>query len=301
MGENLNMINYIKLLRVKHWIKNLFIFLPMFFAGEFLGTQYWARLIAGFFAFSFMASAVYILNDYRDIENDRLHPEKSKRPLASGKVKPHFALVFFIVLIITGLVTAWICSTGFFLICVFYLVLNVFYSFGLKSIAILDVMIVAVGFNLRIKAGGILGDIDLSSWINVMVFLLALFMAVGKRRDDILIKESSGLSMRKSLSGYNLAFLDTWIGVLSGIIIVSYLMYTMSPVVITRLGTYRLYYTAIFVIAGLMRYMQLVFIANDSSSPIKVIYKDRFIQVVLLLWIISYFVIIYLPDDPIFR
>jgi decaprenyl-phosphate phosphoribosyltransferase len=295
------MLEYIKLLRVKHWVKNTFIFIPLFFAGDFLIESNWIKLILGFFSFSFIASAVYIINDYRDIENDKLHPEKSKRPLASGKVKPTNAFIIFSLLILVGLSIAWYCSIGFFAICLVYFILNLSYSFGLKSVSILDVMIVAAGFNLRIKGGGILSDVDLSSWITIMVFLLALFMAVGKRRDDILIKENSGVAMRKSLTGYNRQFLDIWLGILSAVIIVSYLMYTLSPDVIHRLGTYRLYYTSIFVIAGLMRYLQLVFIANDTSSPIKILYTDRFTQLVLLLWVISFVIIIYLPNDAIFK
>lgn len=295
------MADYLKLLRVKHWVKNIFIFIPLFFAGDILTESNWLVLILGFFSFSFIASSVYILNDYRDIESDKLHPEKSKRPLASGKVKPHIAFLIFAILIISGMSLAWYCSFGFLIICLIYFIVNLSYSFGLKNISILDVMIVAVGFNLRIKGGGILSDVDLSSWINIMVFQLSLFMAIAKRRDDILIRENSGVNMRKSLSGYNRPFLDIWLGILSAIIIVSYLMYTLSPEVITRLGTYRLYYTCVFVIAGLMRYMQLVFINNDTSSPIKVLYSDRLIQVILLLWVISYSIIIYLPDDPIFK
>lgn len=295
------MADYIKLLRVKHWVKNIFIFIPLFFAGDILIESNWLVLILGFFSFSFIASSVYILNDYRDIESDKLHPEKSKRPLASGKVKPSIAFIIFAILILSGMSLAWYSSFGFFTICLIYFIVNLSYSFGLKNISILDVMIVAVGFNLRIKGGGILSDVDLSSWINIMVFQLSLFMAIAKRRDDILIRENSGVNMRKSLSGYNRPFLDIWLGILSAIIIVSYLMYTLSPEVITRLGTYRLYYTCVFVIAGLMRYMQLVFINNDTSSPIKVLFTDRLIQVILLLWVISYTIIIYLPEDPIFK
>lgn len=295
------MKNYLLLLRANHWIKNTFIFLPLFFAGEFLHIDKWLSLIAGFFSFSLLASAVYILNDYRDRENDKLHPDKLSRPLASGIVSEKSALLVFIIILCSGLGIAWYSSFGFFIICLFYLLLNVSYSFGLKQVSILDIFIVAIGFNLRLKAGGILADLPLSSWITIMVFLLALFIAVGKRRDDILIKEKSGITLRKSLSGYNLVFLNAWLSILIAIIIVSYMMYTLSPEVEERLGTYRLYYTSIFVIAGLMRYMQLVFIDNDTSSPIKIVYQDRFIQIVLLLWTISYFVIIYLPNEPIFK
>lgn len=293
--------NYLLLLRANHWIKNTFIFLPLFFAGEFLHIDKWLNLLIGFFAFSLLASAVYILNDYKDIENDKLHAQKLSRPLAAGLISKKVALVLFSILLCMGLGIAWFSSFGFFVICLCYLIINFAYSFGLKQVAILDVIIVAIGFNLRLKAGGVLADLPLSSWITIMVFLLALFMAIGKRRDDILIQENSGVTVRKSLSGYNLTFLNAWLVILIAIIIVSYMMYTLSPEVIERLDTYRLYYTSIFVLAGLMRYMQLVFIENDTSSPIKIVYQDRFIQIVLLLWIISFIVIIYLPNEPIFK
>lgn len=295
------MTEYIILMRPQHWIKNGFIFLPLFFAGEFLNFSYWPPLLTGFLVFCMIASAVYILNDYRDIASDRLHPEKSKRPLASGKVRPGIALVMFILLTGAGFILAYFINLPFLVITSIYLIVNILYSFGLKHVSILDVMIVAVGFNIRLKAGGIVADVHLSAWINIMVFLLAMFIAVGKRRDDLVIQQVSGITVRKSLTGYNLTFLNAWLGILTAVVVVSYLMYTLSPDVIERMGTYRLYYTGIFVLAGMMRYLQLAYIDNTTSSPIRIIYTDRFIQAVLLCWIIAFFIIIYLPNDPLFR
>lgn len=294
------MIHIIKLLRPQQWVKNTFLFLPAFFAGNINVLAYWPQLIGGFFSFSFTASAVYIINDYRDREADRLHPEKSKRPIASGKVSTKTALFLFVILVLAGLGLAFFMNRGFFYISSFYLVLNIFYSFGLKNVSILDIMIVALGFNLRLKGGGLLSAVPLSSWIVIMVFLLSLFIAVGKRRDDILIKDISGKTMRKSLSGYNIEFLNAWLGILAGVIIVAYLMYAQAPASQNHMGSYRLYYTMIFVIAGLMRYLQLVYIDKKTGSPIKILYTDRFLQIVLVLWMVAYFVIIYLPDESIF-
>ncbi|MDR3697927.1 decaprenyl-phosphate phosphoribosyltransferase [Mucilaginibacter sp.] len=294
---------YIKLLRPKDWAKNMFLFIPSFFAGHFFVLQKIEPLLAGFFAFCCMASSIYIINDYRDIENDRKHPVKSKRPLASGKVPARAAIVISVVLVLLGVFLAWLANPdGWFLVILgAYYIMNLAYSFGLKNIAILDMIIVALGFVLRVKGGAVIANVETSSWLIIMTFLLALFMAIGKRRDDVLLQDSSGASMRKSLSGYNLSFLDTMLGLFSAIIIVAYINYTVAPDSILRLGTYRLYYTSIFVIAGIMRYLQVVFVKKDSGSPTDILYKDRFIQVTIVLWIACFFTILYLPHTPIFN
>jgi len=160
---------------------------------------------------------------------------------------------------------------------------------------------VAMGFVLRIKAGGVIAMIGISQWLMIMVFLLAMFMAIAKRRDDVLIKLDSGLDMRKAIKGYNLEFLNVMLSLFTGIIIIAYLMYTISPEVMERWNTYRLYYTSLFVIVGLMRYLQITFIENNTGSPTDLLYKDKFLQVTLVLWIISFYLIIYLPDVSIFK
>jgi decaprenyl-phosphate phosphoribosyltransferase len=285
---------YIKLLRPKDWAKNLFLFVPPFFAKHIFTFSKIELLLAGFAAFSCVASSIYIINDYRDIEDDRKHPVKSKRPLASGKVKPAHAIIVCIALILTGCGLAYLANPGFEFLLVLgaYFLVNLAYSFGLKNIPILDMLILASGFVFRVKS---------SEWLLIMTFLLALFMAIGKRRDDLLLKEASGTEMRKSVKGYNLEYLNTMLGLFSAVIIVAYISYTQSPKTITRLGTYRLYYSSVFVIAGIMRYMQVVFVMKNAGSPTDILYKDRFIQVTILLWIISVYIILYLlPRTPIF-
>jgi decaprenyl-phosphate phosphoribosyltransferase len=293
---------YIKLLRPKDWAKNLFIFVPSFFAGHFLNPHKIELLVGGFLAFCCFASSIYIINDYRDIENDRKHPKKSKRPLASGKVKPSVAIVICVVLVVIGSVIAWLVNRDlwFLFILGVYFFMNLGYSFGLKNIAILDMLIVAIGFVLRVKGGAIVANEETTAWLIIMTCLLALFMAIGKRRDDLLLQDSSGTTMRKSLNGYNLSYLDTMLGLFSAIIIVAYINYTTAPDSILRLGTYRIYYTGIFVVAGIMRYLQIVFVKKDSGSPTEILYKDRFIQVTVVLWIACFSVILYLPHTPIF-
>lgn len=292
---------YLKLLRPKDWAKNLFLFIPLFFAREFLDQAKLVDLLFGFFAFSFIASSIYIINDYRDREDDRKHPTKCKRPLASGAVSPAAAITICAMLIMAGFAIAWVTNQEFVVVLAVYFLLNLAYCFGLKNIAILDIFILAAGFVLRIKSGSVIGHVPLSEWIIIMVLLLAIFMAIGKRRDDVLLKINSGADMRKSIKGYNLELLNVLLSVVAAIIVVAYLMYTMSPEVKLRLHTYRLYYTGVFVLAGLMRYLQLIYISEDSGSPTKILYKDRFIQITLLLWITSFAIILYFEDVPIFN
>jgi hypothetical protein len=162
-------------------------------------------------------------------------------------------------------------------------------------------MILATGFVLRIKGGSVLSFVPLSEWIVIMVFLLAVFMAIGKRRDDVLLKISSGADMRKSIKGYNLELLNVLLALVCAVIIVAYFMYTMSEATVRNMGTNRLYYTCIFVLAGIMRYLQIIYISTDSGSPTKILYKDRFIQITLLLWIASYIFLLYTKDITLFR
>ena len=292
---------YLKLLRPKHWAKNLFLFIPLFFAGELLDIDKIFNVFLGVIAFSLIASSIYIINDYRDVEDDRKHPVKRHRPIASGAVPGTTALVICGLLLVGGFGLAWWIRDKFFFVLALYFFINLGYSLGLKNIAILDIILLAIGFVLRIKGGSVISYVALSEWIIIMVFLLAVFMAIGKRRDDVLLKLSSGTEMRRSVKGYNLEFLNVLLSLVCAVIIVAYFMYTMSDEVKIRLGTHRLYYTCLFVLGGIMRYLQIIFVSADSGSPTKILYKDRFIQATLLLWIASFVSIIYMQDLTIFK
>ncbi|RYE18111.1 MAG: prenyltransferase, partial [Sphingobacteriales bacterium] len=248
-----------------------------------------------------VASSIYIINDYRDIEDDKKHPTKQFRPLASGAVSKTTAIIICLLFLATGFAAAWFIRDKFLFVLGIYFLLNLGYSFGLKTVPILDIIIVAIGFVLRVKAGAVIAFVGLSEWLVTMVFLLALFMALAKRRDDVLLKLSSGTDMRKSVKGYNLEFINVAISLICAVIVVAYFMYTTSPEIIARLHTYRLYYTCLFVLAGILRYLQLVFVQQDSQSPTKILYKDRFIQAGILLWVASFYLILYLKDFTIFK
>ena len=295
------MKNYIKLIRPKDWAKNLFLYIPLFFGGVLFDLHALFIVFEGFICFSLVASSIYIINDYRDIEDDNKHPEKSKRVLAAGLINKNVAIIIAILLLGVGLSYAWFIRDKFFFVLAIYFILNLLYSFGLKKIPILDIIIIAIGFVLRVKAGAVIAFLGLSEWLTIMVFLLALFLALAKRRDDVLIKLSSGNDMRQSIKGYNLEFINIALSLICSVTVVAYFMYTMSPEVITRLGTYRLYYTCLFVLAGIFRYLQIIYVKSDSESPVKILYKDRFIQISILLWVISFYIILYMKDITIFK
>ncbi len=288
-------LSMVKLLRLEQWVKNLFMFIPAFFAGVLFDYEILLKVSLGFFAFCFAASGIYIINDYRDIEADRNHPEKCHRPLASGEITPMQGIIASIVLFAAGFTIALWTDVLFFSILLIYILLNIGYSYGLKHISILDILIVASGFLLRTIAGGVVAEVPISQWLVIMIFLLALFLALAKRRDDLIIGLQSGKLMRKSVEHYNLDFTNACLTMLSGIIIVSYLMYTISEEVTNRLGSH-LYFTSIFVMAGIMRYLQITLVENNSGSPTKLLYSDNFIRFTLLGWILSFFIIIYFQN-----
>jgi len=280
-------------MRPAQYIKNLFIFLPLFFALKVTNTELFFNAIIAFIAFSLTASAVYSLNDYMDIEEDRKHPKKRNRPLASGAISKPQALMLMAILFTLGFATMALLSLSAAGIMAAYVMMNIAYSLSLKHIAILDVTIIAIGFVLRLFIGSAVTDIPLSMWIVVMTFLLALFMALAKRRDDVLIYLETGKKMRKVIDGYNLQFLDTAMSIMAAVVIVAYTIYTTSNEVTERVHSNYLYLTSLFVILGIMRYLQITFVHLDSGSPTKIVLKDRFMQLTILGWIVTFAWVLY--------
>ncbi len=284
--------NYLKLLRIKHYIKNVFIFLPAFFAG-IISTEHLLPLIQAFFAFSLVASSVYIINDYKDISEDKLHPKKKGRPLAAGTIETRNALILSFILALSGLCLMLSISVSAFLITFGYLVLNIAYSLILKKIAIVDIFVIALGFVMRLFVGGAAADIEISNWIIVMTFLLSLFLAITKRRDDLILLAETGTTLRKSLNDYNLKFVDTIITILSSTILISYLLYVTSPEIIEKAGSEYVYLTFFYVIIGIFRYLQLSIVYEKARSPVEVLLSDTVIKITVLVWALTFFIILY--------
>jgi decaprenyl-phosphate phosphoribosyltransferase len=271
----------IKLIRVEHWIKNLFLFIPAFFAARLFEPAILMKAILGFGSFCLTASAVYVLNDWVDAPQDRNHPDKCKRPIASGAISPKLGLVIFALLIVSSISLAAFLNVNMLIFSMLYFIVNVFYSFGLKHIAIVDVSLIGVGFLLRVFAGGAVTEVPVSQWLIVLTFLLALILGLAKRRGEYLV-EAKGQSFRKALEGYNLPFLDASIVICSTVAIVAYLMYCFSAEVVQRIQSDKIYYSAIFVILGVLRYLQLTLVYNRTESPTRALLRDGFLQIVLM-------------------
>jgi len=289
--KNLN--NYIILSRPLQYLKNLFIFLPAFFAMRIAETDLILHSLIAFGIFSLIASSVYIFNDLLDIEEDKKHPKKKSRPLASGKVSKKEAYILISIYLIFSFLTAYLFMPSIILYCGIYLILNLAYTIKLKHVTIIDIFIIASGFILRLFTGAAATDVPLSMWIIIVTFLLALFLGFAKRRDDVLIHLETGNKTRKLIDGYNLEFLNLSMSIMSSVIIVAYIMYTVSEDVISKLHSDKLYITVIFVILGIMRYLQISLVEKDSGSPTDILAKDRLIQISIILWIITFGVLIY--------
>lgn len=285
---------YLKLLRLNHWIKNLFIALPAFFGEQLLHTQVMVQVGITIISFCLIASAVYIWNDFFDLKEDRKHPVKKNRPLAKGTVSRVGAGALMTALLIGGLLIAWRLDRPVLEYCTFYVLLNLIYSIKLKHVALIDIFIVAFGFVLRLFIGAAASHAPLSMWIILSTFLLALLLVLGKRRNDLLIYHADGEVTRKVVKGYNPELLHAAMVMTAAIVVICYVMYTVSPAVMERLGTPNLYMTAIFVLFGVLRYLQITFVEERSGSPTKILLRDRSIQLTVLGWILTFAALIYL-------
>lgn len=292
----MNIKDYMKILRPKQWVKNFFVMLPLFFGGELFNGK---ALLAGaitFLAYSLAASSIYCFNDIHDVDDDRRHSVKRLRPIASGaiSISVAYALMFTcfaLSMLSVFLLPDYVLQTGG--IILFYWLLNLAYCARLKQYAIIDVCIVAFGFVLRLLAGGFATHIQLSKWIVLMTFLITLFMSFAKRRDDVIRMEQTGEAPRKNTIRYNLTFINQAITITASVTLVCYIMYTVSPEVIQNFHTDYLYLTTIFVLVGLLRYIQLTVVDQKSGDPTKVLLKDRFTQLVVVAWLLTFLLIIY--------
>ena len=284
------------LIRPQQWIKNGFVLIPMFFGGRLLNVDDAIASVVTFFAFSFVASAIYCFNDIVDVEADRRHPVKCHRPIASGAVSVPTAYALMVILTLLSALLLFFLpqrageTAG---IVAFYFLLNMAYCLWLKRHAIIDVCTVAFGFVLRILAGGMACEVAVSNWLVLMTFLLALFLSFAKRRDDVLRMNETGEPPRRNTIRYNITFVNQAITVTGTVTLVCYIMYTVSPEVVSRFHAPYLYLTSIFVLVGLLRYMQLTVVDEVSGDPTKILLRDRFTQAIVVAWIMSFLLIIY--------
>ena len=280
-------------LRPKQWIKNVFVFAALVFAGRLDDPSAVLRATGAFAVFCALASAVYLINDVRDREADRAHPGKRHRPIASGEIAPQTAVAVALALAIASLALAFRLDLGLGAAAAAYFALNLAYSFGLKRVVILDVMMIATGFLLRAWAGALVLDVAISHWLVLCTGLLALFMGFVKRRQEIAALGDASAS-RPILREYSLPFLDQMISIVTGATVVAYAFYALSPEVAQKLGTQHLGLTIPFVLFGIFRYLYLVHQKGAGESPTAMVVSDGPLLFDILLWGLAVIVALYL-------
>lgn len=281
-GTGSTVSGLIRLLRPKQWTKNLLLFAALLFSFEEIRTETILATLLGFILFSLVAGCVYILNDFVDRDRDRQHPVKKYRPMASGQVNPSHALMFGIILLILSVGTAFMMNPLFGVLCIVYFLLNVSYSFVLKHLVILDMMTIAAGFVLRAIAGGVLIHVPFTPWFLICTMLLSLFLAIGKRRNELTLLEGNTGSHRKVLDNYSITLLDQFNTIVTTATIISYSLFTF-----TSDRTIHLMWTIPLVIYGMFRYLYLIHMKNQGGSPDRVLFEDKPILITVMLYVIS--------------
>jgi len=283
-------------MRIHQWVKNLFIFLPLFFNQQLTDGRALTSCIIAFIGFSLVASSIYCFNDIADLGADKMHPVKNKRPIASGSISKSAAYIIMAACLAAGIAILMMDQFRYQTISVtaIYFFMNLAYTLKLKHYSIVDAFIIALGFVLRIVLGGVSTGIFLTHWILIMTFLLALFLAFAKRRDDVIVYRTTNVKARKNVVNYSIEFLNTILNITATITVIAYLMYSISEEVTTRFNCNWMYLTSLFVIAGIFRYLQITMVFEESGSPTKILLRDRFIQLCILGWGLSFFMIIYL-------
>ena len=275
------MKEYIKLMRPKQYIKNLFVLAALIFSSKIFDTQLIYKTIIAFISFCLISSSVYVLNDIVDIEKDKLHPKKCKRPLASGKINKKNAIILFFILVISSIGLTLLINIKLTLIVGLYLINNLLYSFKIKNIILLDVFSIAFGFILRVCAGSVAIDVELSNWIILCTFFLSLYLGLGKRKKEISMLKNNAGEHRKILKEYNQEIIDQMMTVVLSSTIVCYALYSTS-----NPENHNMIFTTIFVVYGILRYNYIIN-TSEEGNPTDVVLKDKPLQINVLIWAIS--------------
>jgi 4-hydroxybenzoate polyprenyltransferase len=280
-------------LRPYQWIKNGYILFPLIFAQELFDPEQVLAVIQAVIVFCVMTGAVYLFNDYLDQEEDRHHPVKQHRPLAAGLISSRVALGTAACLLIFALVWGLCLGKGFFFIIMAYLGVQVLYNARLRDVVILDVFCVAAGFFLRVMAGAVVIGVPMSRWLIICTILLAIFLVLAKRRHEyVSLGRAEGEIHRKVLSQYNPGLLDQMIGMTTGGVILSYLLYCTSPETVQKLHTEKMIYTFPFVLYGVFRYLYLIYKRREGGSPERLVMADRSLLAAIVFWLVSCVIIL---------
>jgi len=287
-------VNLFIALRPKQWTKNVIVFAGLFFAEDIFDSQKIYLALLAFLAFCLISSSGYLINDILDVEKDRLHPRKKFRPIAAGKIPIWLAWITAFVLLGVSLYLGYYISYSFGVIISTYFLLTLFYSVYLKRVIIIDVMIIASGFMFRAIGGTLaIGEV-VSSWLIICTIFLALFLALIKRRAEILALKENAEKVRKTLALYKIDFLDQMINIVSAACLMTYALYTLDPQTVEKFHTRNLVFTLPFVIYGLFRYLSLMHNHNLGEAPESVILADKPLLACIATYAIAVFLIIYL-------
>jgi len=285
---------YIRLVRPKHWVKNLFVFAALIFAQQLFHLGPFIEALKAFAAFCLSASAIYIINDVADVEADRAHPEKRRRPIASGEIPVKRALVLATLLLVATAILVSGMHHLFIIAIVMYLLMNLAYSFRLKEVVLLDVFIVAAGFMLRVVGGAYAINVTVSSWLVLCSLFISLFLGFAKRRSELQRTVPEGIAeQRRVLTVYSAAVLDQMLTIAAAGAVISYALYTVAPRTVELFHTEKLIYTTVFVLFGVFRYLHLIYTSADAENPTNAVTRDVPIIVTVALWIGSCVAIIY--------
>lgn len=294
-GKKPSLTALARLVRCSQWIKNIFVFFPLFFGHKILDVELLKQCVWAVLLFCPLSSAVYCFNDICDRKTDRLHPVKRHRPLAAGEVSVNGAVVVMMVCLLVAI--GGCVALGLYrLLYVFgaYVALNILYSCWLKKLAIVDVLVLALFYVIRLVAGSVVTGVENSQWIILMTFLLALLLGLGKRRDDMVKCNETNTVLRQSTMHYSLPFVNVSMGIVGSVTIVCYIMYTLSEEVMAHVGSHYLYVTSLFVLASVLRYMQLALGNGESGSPTRLMWHDHFLQLCVLCWFGCFILLLYL-------
>lgn len=291
--QSFNMKDVIKLIRVPQWIKNLFVFIPLVYSRNLFHTDYLIQSLTAFFIFCLLSSVVYVINDIVDAEADRHHPLKKNRPIAAGKISNANGITIAFVLFAVVLFLSVYTNSMFKIFALLYLVINIFYTFKLKHMVLLDIFSIAAGFMIRVTAGALIISVEISSWLILTTMFLSLFLAVMKRRSELVVAGNEQASTRKVLEYYSTNFIDQMATIAAAGVIISYALYTVSIRTITVFQTEHLIYTTPFVVFGIFRYMFLVINQNKGENTTEIMVTDISTIMNILLYGLTTIVIVY--------
>ncbi len=287
------LVNIFFSMRPKQWIKNLFGLTPIMYSKNVFVFPLNIKVFMAFLLFCMVSGCVYIINDVADVEKDKVHPRKRQRPIASGAISHSKALGAAGVVLILSLIGGYIISNQLLAILAIYFLMNLTYSIVLKHVVLLDVFVIAIGFVLRVVGGGVAINVELSSWLLLCTLFIALFMALCKRRQELVLLDKEASNHRTILGEYSPYFIDQLIAVVTASTLVSYALYTMSENVLLKFGNNNLKYTVPFVLYGIFRYLFLVHQKDKGESPTEIMLSDVPILVNMGLWFLVVSIVLY--------